>query len=77
MKRGSLEKKSALAKRVEETARNLGSDCPSVVARKQSDMAPLSDAEKLTIWQQADDEWKAGMKELKRIFPNLTAYRRE
>ena len=72
-----MERESALTKRVYETARNLGSGCPPMVARKQSDMVLLSDAEKLTIWQQADDEWKAGMKELKRIFSNLKAYRRE
>ena len=75
MKRGILEKKSALEKRVEETARNLGSDCPPMVARKQSGMTPLSDAEKLEIWQQADDEWRKGMQELKRIFTNATAHR--
>ena len=68
---------ATLKQKVEETARNIGSDCPSVVARKQNDTVLLSEAEKLTIWQQADDEWKAGMRELKRIFPNLTAYRSE
>ena len=70
--------KSALTRKVEESAHSLEAlNGPPCCSRSAVDMVLLSSDEKLTIWQQADDEWRKGVQELKKIFPNATAYRRE